>query len=187
MAWGAGLGASMVLLAASSTIAARNDPKAATASPSPNGPTIRLTVEIDWSAPPSPFAPTVVLSLSEGKVLATTTGLEATGDSHCRLGTSLKGRVRARLEAPLGATLTVQAGSQATTIPLSRLLDGPQRTVPPAAIDVGFARVAWDAIEVDAGPSDGTTAPGAKLPIRVGLNVLSTDAAEVNLTAGTPS
>ena len=187
-AWTVGLGAIGALAAASSVIAARHDAKVVPPTPSANGPAIRLTVEIDWTAAPGPIPPLVLLSLSEGRILAATAQTEpgrrmpeAIGDGTYRLGKASTGRVRARLEAPLGATLTVTAGPQETRIPLSRLLDGPQRTVPPAAIEVGISRVAWDTIEVDSGDFDGTPPPGAKVPLRVGLNVLSTDSAEVNL------
>ena len=102
-----------------------------------------------------------------------------------RPATSRSGRVRARVEAPLGATLTVQAGAQSVRIPLARLLDGPQRTVPPATIDVGAAAgSAWDAIEVDPGDFAGRPPPrccAARVPVRLGLNVLTSDASEVDL------
>jgi hypothetical protein len=147
-----------------------------------------MTVEIDWAAPASTGPVAVDLGMTEGRILEAISlapsshfTIEPRGDKSQRVGNARSGRVRARLEAPLGATLTIQAGPQPVRVPLLRLLDGPQRTVPPAAIDVGVARVAWDTIEVDSGESEGTLTPGAEVPVRVGFNVLSTDAAQVNL------
>ncbi len=152
------------------------------------GPAVRMTVEVDWSAPAAVGPVAVELGMGEGRILGasrlapTPQALDApVGIGRWAVATSRSGRVRARVEAPLGATLTVQAGAQSVRIPLARLLDGPQRTVPPATIDVGAARVAWDAIEVDPGDFAGAAAPGARVPVRLGLNVLTSDASEVDL------
>ena len=152
------------------------------------GPSVRMTVEVDWSAPAAVGPVAVEVGVSEGRVVGAAPGapgppivVEAGDEGRWRVATARAGRARARVEAPLGATLTVQAGAQAVRIPLSRLLDGPQRTVPPATIDVGAARVAWDAIEVDPGDFAGAAAPGAPVPIRLGFNVLTADASEVDL------
>ena len=53
--------------------------------------------------------------------------------------------------------------------------------MPPATIDVGAARVAWDAIEVDPGDFAGASTPDVNVPVRVGFNVLTADASEVDL------
>ena len=152
------------------------------------GPPIRMTVEVDWSAPAAVGPVAVELGLGEGHILGVSRLSPSAqvlpdpgGNARWPVATARTGRARARVEAPLGANLVVQAGAQAVRIPLARLLDGPQRTVPPATIDVGAARVAWDAVEVDPGDFAGTAAPGAMVPIRLGLNVLTSDASEVDL------
>lgn len=181
----------VVALPSSAPGAQRGGPAHAAATmpaPTGGGPTVRLTLDVDWSTP-GPIGPVAVdLGLTEGRVVGfvpQSAPREFTPDSPianpARVGHARSGRVRARVEAPLGATFTVQAGGQAVRIPLIRLLDGPQRTVPPATIEVGVARVAWDTVEVDPGESDGVAAPGAEVPVRVGFNVLSIDAAAVNL------
>ncbi|HEY2157868.1 MAG TPA: hypothetical protein VGH33_19725, partial [Isosphaeraceae bacterium] len=152
------------------------------------GPTVRLTVEVDWTAPNAVGPVAVDLAVSEGRLagvsrLAPTAWAIADPGAEGRwhVATARSGRARARVVAPLGAALTIHAGAQAVRIPLARLLEGPQRTVPPATIDVGVARVAWDAIEVDPGDFAGASAPDANVPVRVGFNVLTADASEVDL------
>jgi hypothetical protein len=169
--------------------AAPIEPKGATAvATSPvAGPSARMTVEVDWSAPVEHPPIAIDLSLNEGRLLGAVATPPASGvaaaanpDGSWRVGLAKSGRIRTRLEAPLGSTLTIKAGDQLVKIPLLRLLDAPQRTVPPAAIEVGAARVAWDVIEIDPGKMGGVAKPGDAVPVRVGFNVLS-DASEVNL------
>ncbi len=164
------------------------DPRISAATPAAGGPSVRMTVEVDWSAPAHQGSVAVDIGINEGRVTAvvaipaeSAVAPKVTSDGSWRVGSASAGRVRARVEAPLGATLIVHAGGQLVRVPLLRLLDGPQRTVPPAAIEVSVTRVGWDAIEVDAGDSSGVAKPGETVPVRVGFNVLATDASEVNL------
>lgn len=100
-----------------------------------------------------------------------------------RLGDGGEGRARARIEAPLDAMLVVRRGDQAVSLPLAAVLDRPQHTPATAPMAVGVERLAWDAMEVDLGPAagEGIVAPGAEVPVRVGLNILWPEATDVTV------
>src|SRR4051794_223445 len=98
--------------------AARNDPIT-------KEPPVRLAVEIDWSLPnlpalPSaPGPPIVTLCMTEGRVVEaldwphpTLGGTAPESDGSWRLGTGRSGRVRGRIEAPIGASLKIRADDQ---------------------------------------------------------------------------
>ena len=98
-----------------------------------------------------------------------------------RLGKGREGRVRARIEAPLDASVTVRSGDQAVSIPVAAILEGPQRTPGTAPLTVAVERLTWDALSVDLGPLavDGIVAPGTDLPVTVGFNILWPESTEV--------
>src|SRR5882724_13713296 len=120
-------------------------------------PPVRLTVELAWRVPPSAAAPKgddagLDLELSEGQVVdalawpATTRGGPKRRTRGWRLGNELTGRVRARIEAPLGASLLFRAGGQVVRLPLLSVLDGPQRLATQSGLEIAVERLAWDAI-----------------------------------------
>ena len=161
-----------------------------------SGPIARMTVELVWSVPPAIDPPTVRLSVSEGRILGVieapdpgdpigAPGVErlranAQGSWQVAEGRTRSGRVRIRVEAPLGATLNVEGAGQIVPFTLAGFIDGPQRSAPPARIELSVERLSWDTIEVGE-EGDGLVAPGSAIPLTIGLNVLSTDVGEVQL------
>lgn len=163
---------------------------------------VRMTLEIDWSAPELPVlpenaapppVPTVDIELPDGQLLGAlnwprgTTGGEsiAVQNRGCRLGMGRHGTARVRVEAPLTGILIVRAGGQATAFSLSRLVETPQTTGPNAPVAVRVSRLAWDGIEVELvggpgalHPPGGVVAPGATVPVRVGFNILASEAVD---------
>jgi hypothetical protein len=93
--------------------------------------------------------------------------------------------VRARIDAPLDASLVVRCGDQAISVPLLAILDRPQHTPPQSPLNIGVERLAWDslAIDLDGAAAEGVVAPGAEVPVSIGYNILSADAAEVVVRA----
>ena len=161
-------------------------------------PPIRLTIEVDWAAPPSTIpspspsgvAPGAEIEVVEGRVLGVSPVPGPDGRSLAlpepgpdrgawRLGSGASGRARVRVEAPVGSNLMVRAGGQAVRIPILSVLEAPQQTTAGAPIHVGVERLAWDALEVDLGVGDGTVAPGAQVPLSLGFNILTPEPAEV--------
>ena len=163
---------------------------------------VRLTIEVSWTVPEGVEAGAAVaataggveLEVSEGRVvdaLAWPSGVEpeARGERVWRLGASDRaGRVRARIEAAVGANLVVRAAGQAMQMPAGSLLDGPQRTPFTTPVEIVVERVAWDSLSVSLGGADangngqggdGVVAPGTTLPLNVGLNVVTPEPAQV--------
>lgn len=164
---------------------------------------VRLTVEIAWSTPSAAVSGVgviggndVELEVSEGRVIEAVAspadsalplkpGPERMEGGGWRLGSERVGRVRARVEAPVGASLLIRAGGQALRFPLSYILDGPQKTRPQATVEVRVERVAWDVVAVDLGDgqglgrSDGVLAAGARAPVSVAFHVLTPEPTEV--------
>ena len=89
--------------------------------------------------------------------------------------------MRARLESPLDASLTVRGGDQVVKVPLAAILERAYRTPATAPLTVSVERLAWDSLAVDLGSSagDGIVAPGAEIPVSVGFNILWPESAEV--------
>ncbi len=161
---------------------------------------IHLSVEIDWKSPPLPILPsgarpeppTVELDLSAGRVLdavawptETSASPEPLAFGGWRLGNGPNGQVRARIEAPISASLTVRAGGRMTSIPIESLLEAPQQSLAPSVMTIQVRRLPWDTLEVAlADGGDGTVAPNSQVPVRVGLNVLAAEPGEalVHLT-----
>ncbi|RUL88512.1 hypothetical protein TsocGM_07305 [Tautonia sociabilis] len=165
-------------------------------------PPIRLTVEVNWRAAPGvilgPRAPApggVVLEVTEGRVVQALawpedddpTGVpslpspEPLPGGAWRIGSEPVGKARARIEAPIQASMTVRLGSSRWTIPLLSLLDGPQATPVDGGTMIEVRRLPWDAIEVHV-PGDGTATPGAVVPVTVGVNVLAPEPTQVDLS-----
>src|SRR5262249_28398755 len=146
------------------------------------GELVRLTVEVGWRVPRRGAAqddgtigvsgaevdPDLLLELSEGQVvqaIAWPTGEEIRPDrfdgfgpgpkGSWRLGKQPEGRVRARIEAPLEASLIVRAGDQVVSMPIVTILERPQQTAAPVPLAVSVERLPWDSLVVDLGPSGG--------------------------------
>ncbi|MGE5754604.1 MAG: hypothetical protein ACM35G_02640, partial [Planctomycetaceae bacterium] len=149
---------------------------------------VRLTVEVAWTMPPAPEGTACGLELTEGTVVEALTwpggerrAMERLPEGAWPLGTEPSGRVRARIEGPLTASLRVQAGGQVFQFPLLALLEGPQRSPAPAPVEVAVERLPWDSLMVALNQGDGTAAPGATVPISVGFNILTPEPTEVML------
>ncbi len=154
---------------------------------------VRLTVEIAWTNP-AVEAGEIILEVSEGRVIdavawpgssGATRGPERQAENLWRLGAERSGKVRARIEAPVASSLLLRAGGQAMRFPLPLVLEGAQHTGPQSPVEITVERVAWDVIGVALGPAketaEGVVAPGAKVPITVGFNVLTPEPMEVVL------
>ena len=103
-----------------------------------------------------------------------------------RLGKKPEGRVRARLEAPLDASLVVRSGDQVVSMPLVAILERPQQTPPQSPLNVSVERLAWDSLVIDLGASagDGIVAlAGPRIPVSIAYNILWPDLAEVAVRA----
>lgn len=155
-----------------------------------------LTVEVAWSFP-SPSggdaqgapASEVELELSEGKILeavAWPSGAdpERLGDRLHRLGGGRSGRVRARVEIPIGSSLILRASGQTMRFPVASILEGPQRTPPQSPVEIVVERLPWDSIRVGfgegiAGGADGVVAPGSRVPVIVGFPVVTPEPTRV--------
>jgi hypothetical protein len=186
-------GARKAMLALGAVLLGMATPAAPSEPKGSDGP-VRLTIEVDWTLPALPTLPTgpaptgVALELTEGRAIEVVAPpgaaggepLVARGEGAWDLGAAPSGRVRARIEAPLGASLRIVAGGQAFLFPIASILEGPQRTAPPALADIGVERLPWDALEVHL-DGDGTAPPGGSWPLTVGLNVLSPELSEVAL------
>ncbi|WP_406698796.1 hypothetical protein V5E97_07905 [Singulisphaera sp. Ch08] len=151
---------------------------------------MRMTVEVAWKVPPSspPVEnPGLELELSEGRVIealawpARTRGGPAPRANGWRLGNESNGRIRARIEAPLNASLLFRANGQVIRLPVLSILDGPQRLAAQPSVEIAVERLAWDAIAVNLDQGDGTAAPGATIPVSIGFNVLTPEPTEVAL------
>ena len=158
---------------------------------------IRLSVEISWSSPGAEnagAADEVELEISEGQVVGVlalpddrdkAAAPERKSAGAWRLGPRRGGRVRARVEAPIGASLVFRSGTvPAMRFPLSAVLEGTPRTPPQTPIEIAVKRLPWDVIAVDLATEagqpggDGVVAPGAKVPLSVGFHVLTPEASE---------
>ncbi len=91
-----------------------------------------------------------------------------------RIGRGRQGRVRARIQAPLKATLLVRGGDQTVSLPLMAVLDKPQRTPAKSPLQVRVERLPWDALVVDliGDPERGIVGPGARARVSVGVNLI---------------
>src|SRR5829696_6730402 len=161
-------------------------------SPAGGGPTVRLTVEVAWRLPTPPPSsagdePGLELELTEGRVVEATAwpagsrGQAARRPRGWRLGAEPSGRARARVAAPLGASLLFRGAGQLIRLPLLSVLEGPQHLAAAPGLEIGVERLAWDAIAVGVDRGDGLAAPGEVLPVSVAFNVLTPEPAEVAL------
>ncbi len=174
---------------------------------------VRLAVEVTWSlskADPAPSRattspkdkssgePEFTLAVTSGRVLdvldwpagnakhgslARMGNLSPDPQGSWNLGTATEGRVRARIEAPIDASLVLRGGDQAIGMPLAAVLERPQRTPPQSRLVVSVERLPWDSIIIDLGDSvrDGIVAPGATVPMSVGFNIIWPEASEVSV------
>jgi hypothetical protein len=152
------------------------------------GNTVRLTVEVAWSMPPAREGTVCKLELTEGAVVAALAwpegerrAAERLPEGSWVLGTEPSGRVRARIEVPLSASLRIQAGGQVFQFPVLPLLDGPRRSPSTSPVEVAIERLPWDSLTVALDPGDGTAAPGATVPVSVGFNVVTPEPTDVTL------
>jgi hypothetical protein len=167
---------------------------------------VRMALEIEWDGPELPrlpagvedsaVPPTIDLSVAGGRVLdAVATPRDAPSPfpppssdpprphPHAagawRLGSTTRGRARVLVEAPLSAALFVDTGGLRTRFDLAALLDGPQTTLPQAAVRVRVERLPWDALTVRLGEGDGLYPPAARVPLTLGFNLLTPEPARV--------
>ncbi len=160
--------------------------------PPGSGTPVRLTVELAWRVPPltatAPADTGLDLELSEGQILeaipwpAGSRGGPKRLAQGWRLGSEPSGKVPARIEAPLGASLLFRWGGQHVRLPLLSVLDGPQRLAAPPALEISVDRLTWDAITIGLERGDGTVAAGEIVPVAVGFNVLTPEPTEVGLS-----
>lgn len=188
----------MFLLGTLSAVAAPPDPAAGIVGDTP----VRLTVEIAWTFPPdTPPLPDeglpISLEMSDGKVVEALVWpgdpgkkgeLAKQPDGSWRLGTEATGRVRARVEAPLGAAFLFHAGGQELRFPLVAVLEGRQHSPPQAPVEIALERLPWDTLTLQTGAIipkdevlDGTVTPGASVPVPMGLNILTAEPAEMTV------
>ena len=101
------------------------------------------------------------------------------------MGSEPEGRIRARIEATLDASLIVRCGDHLVSIPVAAVLERPQHTPLLAPLIISVERLAWDSLAVDLGESsaDGIVGPGTEVPVSVGFNILWPDCGEVNVHA----
>jgi hypothetical protein len=161
-----------------------------------------MTIEVDWDVPsppgltplarsplPTPVShPPVELSLADGRIIDVLTAspenpAQARPDGSWLAGSGIKGRARVRVEGTLASELTLKVAGQGFRASLGSLVEGPQRTPPKLGLEMGFERLAWDAIQVELGEPglDGTIEPGALVPLTIAFNVLTPEAANINL------
>ncbi len=125
-------------------------------------------------------------------------------DGSCELGSEKSARVRARVQMPVSGAINIQATDSRLSsehakpgrssdrnakadlvrqVPLSSILEGPKRIDLKDKVQMEIQRTPWDSIEVQASDRAkgfrGIAAPGAVVPIQVGLNVLSPIPTEV--------
>ncbi len=176
---------------AGSFAAAANDPR-------PTGPPVSMTLDVEWPPPPArsateaePGRPAVELALTAGRIVEAVSWPAASSpapprvqaDGSWLVGSSSRGKVRVRVEAPLSADLTVRVGGQSARIGLGSLLDGPQKgaTAGPQSVEVAVERLPWDAIQAELGAEDGTAESASEVPLGLRFNILTPEAAEVAL------
>ena len=183
---------SLVLLACAGQAAgARVGQVAGTAEPP-----VRLAVEISWnSTAPLPAevdsstaqGPEIQLEVSPGEVTdaiawpSGTSPVRVAVGGAWKLGTERSGRVRVRIEAPLASSVLVRVGQgPPMRFPLTLILEGSRKTPAQSSVEVTIERLPWDTISVDLGApnASGVALPGAKVPLSVGFNILSTDAGQ---------
>jgi hypothetical protein len=152
------------------------------------GNSVRMTIEVAWSMPAAREGVACNLELTDGtlvEALAWPSGerraAERLPGGAWTLGTEPSGRVRARIEAPLSASLRIQAGGQVFQFPLLPLLDGPRRSPSSSPVEVAIERLPWDSLTVALDQGDGTAAPGATVPVSVGFNLLTPEPTDVAL------
>ena len=82
----------------------------------------------------------------------------------------------------MDASLTVRSGDQVVSVPVASLLEKPQHTPTSAALIVAVERLPWDSLAIELSPAavDGVVAPGAEIPVSVGLNILWPESSEVS-------
>ena len=152
------------------------------------GKTVRVAVEIAWTLRAGGGEGAFELELTEGRVVEALAwpggerlGAKERAEETWNLGPVSGGRVRALIEAPLGASLRLQRDGQAVLFPVLALIEAPQRTPPQAPVEINVERLPWDALMVELKEGDGTVAPGATVPVSVGYNILTPEPTEVTL------
>ena len=158
----------------------------------PADPPVRLALEISWTSPAVPgegepaTGAEIQLEVSPGEVvdaLAWPSGTppERLASGAWKLGTERSGRIRAKVEAPLASSVLIRVGQgPPMRFPLTLILEGSRRTPSQSSVEVMVERLPWDMITVDLGaPNEsGVAAPGAKVPLSVGFNIVTPDAGQ---------
>ncbi len=164
----------------------------------PSVPSVTMTLDVEWSPPSArstseaePGRPVVELALTAGRIVeavgwptaSTPAPPRIQGDGCWLVGSSSRGKVRVRVEAPLSADLTIRVGGQGARIGLGSLLEGPQKgaTSGPQGVEVAVERLPWDAIQAELGAEDGTAESASMVPLGLRFNILTPEVAEVAL------
>jgi hypothetical protein len=97
------------------------------------------------------------------------------------LGSQTTGRVRARLEASLGAEIVARRGDHVVRMPLAAVLERSQHTPSQSPLSVSVERLPWDSLMIDLGQGaeDGVVAPSAAVPVSVRYNLLWPEAVDL--------
>lgn len=183
----------LVLVCCAATRAAQSEPAREENRPADD--IVVLTVEIGWgvqvdSAQGGNVAREITARLSQGQIVEAVRwpreengtsskdsgedGPRALAGGDWRLGQGSQGRVRARIQAPLRASLVVRGGDQTVSVPLIAILEKQQRTPTKSPLLVTVERLPWDAVVVDlVGESErGIVASGGRARVSVGLNLI---------------
>lgn len=157
---------------------------------------VGLTLEIDWlyALEADPKWNGAEIELSAGTILDVVPITENEGNQENSprkappparirpLGALRKGRIRARIEAPMTSIVIVRGGGRSIPIPLLAILDGPRRSELGEPLQVTVSRPEWDAVNlsVEGGRGEsGILEPGTITRLKVGVNLFSTLALEV--------
>lgn len=156
---------------------------------------VRLTIDMTWCPPAgsSRPIPPATLELSDGQVIEALAWpddpvrrspiVNGAGSPRLTMGHEQHGKVRARIEAPIASTLEWRFGDQLVKLPLSALLDGPQKLAPAGLVEIEVGRVAWDPLEIRLGNGavEGLLTPGTTVPLLVGTNLLTPEPGELTV------
>ncbi len=157
---------------------------------------VALTLDVDWlfAVEDDPKWTGAEIELSAGTIvdvipvadddnISAISPRNATPPARIRpLGSARKGRIRARIEAPMTSIVIVRGGGRSIPIPLLAILDAPRRSELGEPLQVTVSRPEWDAVNlrVEGGVGEsGIVEPRSITRIQVGINLFSTLALEV--------
>ena len=153
---------------------------------SASGP-VALTIEIEWNvAEPTPSE----FELSEGRVLEAVVRRDGASGFQTiaggskgiwKLGSTVSGTARIRLDAPVGATLLVRSSGRTARVPIASLIEGPWRTGSKDPLALRVERLPWDSIELRFLEPKTTFTPNQEVEIALGFNILTPEPTEVSI------